>query len=222
MKIQEILRQSNCLSNITIDQVLFESSYPILFTGHENEQVYLFICHSVNSERMAWIVTRTTYDIIISMLENKITIRDAFMAFTSEKIILTYDKTGMHTSTCSVNEIDDNILPTAGQYMDAEAGEYDEEIQYYQTMIKNKTSTIECISQIIELSYKKQFDYTPKVSMTHFDSASQIINKMVKMLVFVFHQQQCINNYVFPFDGGYKQSTKNMKAYSKEIVYECQ
>ena len=72
------------------------------------------------------------------------------------------------------------------------------------------------------LSYKKQFNYTPMVPMTHFDSASQIINKMVKMLVFAFHQQQYINNYVFPFDGGCKQSTQNMKAYSKEIVYECQ
>ena len=39
MRIQEILRQSDYLTNITIDQVLFESSYPILFTGYDNNKV---------------------------------------------------------------------------------------------------------------------------------------------------------------------------------------
>lgn len=142
MKIQEILRQSDCLTNITIDQVLFESSYPILFSAYDNNNEYLFICHSVNSERMSWIVTKTTYDIIISMLNNKITIRDAFLGFTSEKILLTFDKEGMHTSKCDSTEINDNILPTPGQYMDAEEGEFDEEIEYYET-IKAKQANVD-------------------------------------------------------------------------------
>ena len=94
MRLQEILRQSDCLSYVTIDQILFESSYPILFSGYDNNNIYLIICHSVNSERMSWIVTKTTYDIIISMLKNNIIIRDAFLSFTSEKILLTFDKEG--------------------------------------------------------------------------------------------------------------------------------
>lgn len=134
MRLQEILRQSDCLSNVTIDQILFESSYPILCSGYDNNNIYLIICHSVNSERMSWIVTKTTYDIIISMLNNNITIRDAFLGFTSEKILLTLEKEGMHTIKCDVTEINENILPTPGQYMDAEEEEFDEEIEYYEEM----------------------------------------------------------------------------------------
>lgn len=222
MRIQEILRQSDCLSNITIDQVLFESSYPILFSGHDNNNIYLFICHSVNSERMSWIVTRTTYDIIISMLNNKMTIRDAFLGFTSEKILLTFDKEGMHTSICDVKDIDDNILPTSGQYMDAEEGEFDEEIQYYETMKAKIAATTKNAFRFANLYYHKQFDYTPALSPSYFDSVAKTFGTIAKLLVYVFRQEQFINNDSFLVDCGSTRTSRNVRVYPKEIRYECQ
>lgn len=222
MRIQEILRQSDYLTNITIDQVLFESSYPILFTGYDNNKVYLFICHSVNSERMAWIVTRTTYDIIISLLNNKTTIRDAFLSYTSEKVLLTYDKEGMHTSKCDVKEIDDTILPTSGQYMDAEEGEFDEEIEYYEIMKAKMATTTEAAFHMIDLCYQKQFDYTPTLSPSYFDSVSKTISFIAKMLFYFFYPEQSINNDSFLVDCNINLNSRNVRAYPKEIKYECQ
>ena len=175
MRLQEILRQSDCLSNVTIDQILFESSYPILFSGYDNNNIYLIICHSVNSERMSWIATKTTYDIIISMLNNNITIRDAFLGFTSEKILLTLEKEEMHTIKCDVTEINEDILPTPGQYMNAEEEEFDKEIEYYKEMkIKMIKQIYVCECDVCGAvvtakakSYRNETDYVMPDNWTH-------------------------------------------------------
>ena len=60
--------------------------YPVLFTCKNDKDIYLFICYYVNSEKIEWIGTRTTYDNLIDLLENKITIRDAFLNVTNNNI----------------------------------------------------------------------------------------------------------------------------------------
>ena len=60
--------------------------YPVLFTCKNDKDIYLFICCLVNSEKIKWIGTRTTYDNLIDLLENKITIRDAFLNVTNNNI----------------------------------------------------------------------------------------------------------------------------------------
>ena len=51
----------------------------------------MFICHFVNSEKIEWIGTRTKYDNLINLLENRITIREAFLNVTDNKILIEYD-----------------------------------------------------------------------------------------------------------------------------------
>ena len=65
--------------------------YPVLFTCKNDKDIYLFICYYVNSEKIKWIGTRTTYDNLIDLLENKITIRDAFLNVTNNKIMIEYN-----------------------------------------------------------------------------------------------------------------------------------
>ena len=60
--------------------------YPVLFTCKNDKDIYLFICYYVNSEQIKWIGTRTTYDNLIDLLENKIAIRDAFLNVTNNNI----------------------------------------------------------------------------------------------------------------------------------------
>ena len=82
----------------------------------------------VNSEKIKWIGTRTTYDNLIDLLENKITIRDAFLNVTNNKIMIVYDGKEVKYEIKKAGEIPDEVLPTIGEYMDAEDGEYEEEI----------------------------------------------------------------------------------------------
>ena len=111
MKIEKIFRKIPDFQKVILDTILFESKYPVLFTCKNDKDIYLFICCFVNSEKTKWIGTRTTYDNLINLLENKITIRNA-------------------------SEIPDEILPTVGEYMDAEE-EYEEEIAEFKKRNKN-------------------------------------------------------------------------------------
>lgn len=102
--------------------------YPVLFTCKNDKDIYLFICYYVNSEKIKWIGTRTTYDNLIDLLENKIAIRDAFLNVTNNKIMIVYDGKEVKYEIKKASEIPDEVLPTIGEYMDAEDGEYEEEI----------------------------------------------------------------------------------------------
>ena len=113
--------------------------YPVLFTCKNDKDIYLFICYYVNSEKIKWIGTRTTYDNLIDLLENKITIRDAFLNVTNNKIMIEYNGKAVEYElkkyqlefevlSETSSEIPDEILPTVGEYMDVEEGEYEEEI----------------------------------------------------------------------------------------------
>lgn len=102
--------------------------YPVLFTCKNDKDIYLFICYYVNSEKIKWIGTRTTYDNLIDLLENKITIRDAFLNVTNNKIMIEYNGKAVEYELKKSSEIPDEILPTVGEYMDVEEGEYEEEI----------------------------------------------------------------------------------------------
>lgn len=92
------------------------------------KMIKIYICYYVNSEKIKWIGTRTTYDNLIDLLENKITIRDAFLNVTNNKIMIEYNGKAVEYELKKSSEIPDEILPTVGEYMDVEEGEYEEEI----------------------------------------------------------------------------------------------
>ena len=128
MKIEKIFRKIPDFQKVILDTILFESKYPVLFTCKNDKDIYLFICYYVNSEKIKWIGTRTTYDNLIDLLENKITIRDAFFNVTNNKIMIEYDGKEVEYESKKFSEIPDEILLTVGEYMDAKEGEYEEEI----------------------------------------------------------------------------------------------
>lgn len=131
MKIEKIFRNIPDFHNITLDIVLFESKYPVMFTCKNGKDIYLFICCLVNNDKVKWIGTKTTYENLIELLEDKITIRDAFLNIEENKIIIEYDGQDVRYKIEKGSYIPENILPTAGQYMDAEEDEYAEEIAVF-------------------------------------------------------------------------------------------
>jgi hypothetical protein len=155
MKIEKIFRKIPNFEKVILDTILFESKYPVLFTCKNRKDIYLFICYFVNSEKIEWIGTRTTYDNLIELLENKITIRDAFFNVTNNKIMVGYDGKEVRYELKKSSEISEDILPTVGEYMDAEEGEYEEEIAEFKKRNKNVEYVIQPqISKFLLLRYK--------------------------------------------------------------------
>lgn len=141
MKVENIFRTIPDFHDIVLDTILFESRYPVLFTCKNKEDVYLFICCLVTADKAEWIGTKTTYDNLIELLENKITIRDAFLNISENKIIIDYNGKNVGYRIEKSSDIPENMLPAAGEYMDAEDGEYAEEI----AMFKRRNDNIEYV-----------------------------------------------------------------------------
>lgn len=144
MDVEKMLREIPKFREMTVDTVLFESTYPVLFTCKNNHDIYMMICHTANSQKIGWIGTKTTYENLIDLLENRITIRDSFLAVTDRKIII--EKCRDAAIRCvhvRGEEIPNDILPTAGEYMDAEEGEYEEEIAKFKKEISFCTVSLQ-------------------------------------------------------------------------------
>lgn len=131
MKIERIFRKIPAFENVVLDTILFESKYPVLFTCKNGNDIYLFICCFLNADTAKWIGTKTSYDMLIELLENKITIRNAFLGVTEEKIVIEYHGENVACNTIKSRDIQECLLPTAGEYMDAEDDEYAEELTVF-------------------------------------------------------------------------------------------
>lgn len=130
-----IIKKNDLFSSIEIDQVIFDGPYPILFIVKQNNNLYLFICHSFENCNIQWIATNITPDTIINLLINNISFREAFLNNSNKKYILSYDG---KTVTCSIVDakcVPENYLPPKNEYLDAENGEYEDLIQYYSECI---------------------------------------------------------------------------------------
>ena len=126
MNIEYILRNVDGFSELMIEKVLFESNYPILFSCTVNEKVFLFICYTANSTSMKWIATETTYENLISLLKDRITIRDAFMNCSNTKFMISYDGSKPECYKCLSTDIPNYILPTDGEKMGVEEDEFEQ------------------------------------------------------------------------------------------------
>ena len=71
MQIEKIFGEIPIFHDIKIDKILFESSYPILFTCIENRNIYLFICCVNNSDETKWIGTKTSFPNLTSNFSYK-------------------------------------------------------------------------------------------------------------------------------------------------------
>lgn len=137
MNVERILRKIPLFSNLELDMILFESKYPVLFTCKNENDVYLFSCCLLNRVKAEWIGTKTNYEILIKLLRNRITIREAFLNGAEEKIIVEYDGKDVQYKILDKAFLPSELLPTEGEYMEAENEEYAEEISIFEARSKN-------------------------------------------------------------------------------------
>ena len=133
--VTNIFKKNKFFDNMKIDRVLVEGQYPVLFTLKSDEKEYLAICPVMNSEEIIWLLSETTVGIIINMLEDSVTIRDAFMDGSSLKWIIRYDGNEVTIEEKLKDEISNILLPDKGEFMDADEGEFDEELAYYKQLV---------------------------------------------------------------------------------------
>lgn len=135
MKIEQVFSRIKEFSEMKMDTILFECQYPVLFTCINKGKVYLFSCCTVNSQIMKWIGTETDYSTLINLLKNRITIYDAFQNVTDTKVLIEFDGSNVNCKWKHKSLIPQQLLPTKGEYMDAEEDEFEEEIKTFEQRI---------------------------------------------------------------------------------------
>lgn len=118
---------------LDIDRILFESYYPILFSCKSNlNEHYICVCCKNNTDWIKWLIGKTDVNNIIMLLENNITLRELFLRHTESKISVDYKDGKYNIEYNNSDWNDDSIyLPKPDSYMDAEPGEFDDDILYY-------------------------------------------------------------------------------------------
>lgn len=119
------------VGGLDIEYVFFEANYPILFSCTDiMNNLYLCVCYD-NRKEQSWIISKTTSKMIIDMLSDKITLYDSLKSPYNKNYIIRwsykYKKEDVfEVEFININELD---LPTKGEYLDAEIGEFDEYIK---------------------------------------------------------------------------------------------
>lgn len=116
--------------------ILVESYIPVLFTcKNDKDELFICVCCTDNNTGRKWLITKTDPQAVIAMLKNEITMRDVFLKDTSFRASVKSDQRGLHIEYNNSDWLKNSeFLPQKDMYIDAEPGEYDEEINYYQTL----------------------------------------------------------------------------------------
>lgn len=127
------------LGKLFYDKIIFESYYPIFFScKNENGDLFLGVCCQYDEKQEKILLTKTTPEIIIKVLSDEITLRDSFLQDKESRYSINTIKKEI---TCVKDDpvdwdAENSIyLPTPNEYMEVEEGEFDEEIEYYKTIV---------------------------------------------------------------------------------------
>ena len=199
------------LGKLNVDVVLFESYYPILFTClNDNKDLFLCVCCQSNKEGRKWLITKTTPQIVIRILKNQVTVRDAFLMFPEVQITVFDDS--KQTLIKEHNKLDWDeeksiSLPDKGEFLDAEDGEFDDEIAYFTSLDCNDYQAISC-ERKINLSneqirknknFMNEFDLVNiyynenSFCLENSEIYTEKVKKEMQKLIFDQHSVICIN-----------------------------
>lgn len=151
------LKQTEALPTLYMYMVFVETLSPILFACRDDAaNVYICSCHCQNAEKCEWIISPTTYERLIDVLTDKVSIREGFLNDLSTAYVAT-----LHPNTevikvtkRNLNELD-AILPTANCYMEADPDEFSEELAVLES---EKAMSAECWRISFSESFKTLFE----------------------------------------------------------------
>ena len=129
MNVEKILQSVSKLKGIRLDMVLFEAKYPIIFTCKKENQKYLFSCCAYSSNDVKWIGVKTDSNTVLKMLQNEITVREAFLKDEGKLMVISYNGQKVICEFLDKDGVSPELLPTEEMYFEAEEGELQEEME---------------------------------------------------------------------------------------------
>nr|WP_289706959.1 hypothetical protein [Enterocloster clostridioformis] len=145
------------IGDLYLEKVLFEyDNEPIVFTCKDsNNYRYLCVCDDIIDSH-SWIVTKISNEILIDVIQNRISILSAFETSGNKIIIIDYDfeSDDYHYQALNFDDIDEDELPSKNQYL-------------------NK---IDCFNEYVSLLKEENIDY-----VYNLDSEVKDLNITVKI-----------------------------------------
>lgn len=115
--------------NLYEDLILIDNIYPVLFTCVDDlENTYLCSCYFADPSKILWLVTKTDLESVIDLLINKVTIRELFESDELWEICKSKNEEIQVKRIEDCKNFDENAFLAEGEYMDADTGEFEEEI----------------------------------------------------------------------------------------------
>lgn len=132
-KLDKSMRQKIILKinnhNLYEDLIFVDDIYPVLFTCVDDwENTYLCSCYFADPSKILWLVTKTEPERVIDLLNNKVTIRELFEPDELWAICKAKNEEIQVKRIEDCKNFDENAFPAEGEYMDADTGEFEEEI----------------------------------------------------------------------------------------------
>ena len=149
------------------ERVFLDMGAPLLFVckGADNKR-YLGVCCQVEHKQKKWLLAETNLDTIIQMLQDKITIRDAFLRVNKQKYTI------IKETDCEPRIIENDLedwdadnsiyLPDAGEYMEAEPGEFEEDIIWFTS--DSRIKRMMSYAGMLQNSVSRNFEYNINIS----------------------------------------------------------
>ena len=128
------LKQNNYLPTLYMYMVFAETLSPILFACRDDaSNVYICSCHCQNAVKQEWIITQTSHNRLIDLLTDKLSIKEIFVKDKQPLYVVTVRPNDYAPEVVKkdISTLQD-ILPSAGYYMEADPGEFDEELKILQ------------------------------------------------------------------------------------------
>jgi hypothetical protein len=183
------------IGTLDYDKVLIENNEPILFTclSDKNELLLGTLC-SVDKNEKKWLLTKTTPEIIVKILKDEISLRDAFIYFTDLQLSISDNSESIEVSFNEKADWDDKTsiyLPDADEFMEVEVGEFAEELEYYGNLVLENIQLVPIYSNKQNLdsgdSYQifKSFenylisDLLKEVTTKALQVSSEVINRKI-------------------------------------------
>ena len=108
------------IGDLYLEKVLFEyDNEPIVFTCKDsNNYRYLCVCDDIIDSH-SWIVTKISNEILIDVIQNRISVLSAFETSGNKIIIIDYDfeSDDYHYQALNFDDIDEDELPSKNQYL---------------------------------------------------------------------------------------------------------
>ena len=160
------------IGDLVLDHIFVENGYPILFTCYSEEKIYLCLCRTIYEEQK-WIIAEINENLLESIINNKISIFEAFKSTVGKICIARWSKENPYEKYEVVHssQLKDDDLPDKEIYLDDEgySTEYLELVKNRMQNMKEKSSTLIPIETTPSLLTSISLDYNSLENLEYID-----------------------------------------------------